>query len=59
MRTSNRAWAKSPLQGSTPVNPTESTTYTITATGPGGSATATARVTVGAPAKRPSPAIQT
>jgi peptidoglycan-associated lipoprotein len=35
------------LQGSTPVNPSESTTYTITATGPGGSATATARVTVG------------
>src|SRR5271168_4105443 len=38
------------LQGSTPVNPTESTTYTITATGPGGSGTATARVTVGAAA---------
>jgi peptidoglycan-associated lipoprotein len=36
------------LQGSTPVNPTNSTTYTITATGPGGSAAATARVTVGA-----------
>ena len=36
------------LQGSTPVNPTDSTTYTITATGPGGSATATARVTVNA-----------
>src|SRR5580693_2031425 len=36
------------LQGSTPVNPTESTTYTITATGPGGSGTATARVTVNA-----------
>ncbi|HEY0704087.1 MAG TPA: peptidoglycan-associated lipoprotein Pal [Candidatus Acidoferrales bacterium] len=35
------------LQGSTPVNPADSTTYTITATGPGGSATATARVTVG------------
>src|SRR5580698_3110231 len=35
------------LQGSTPVNPSDSTTYTITATGPGGSATATARVTVG------------
>lgn len=36
------------LQGSTPVNPADSMTYTITATGPGGSATATARVTVGA-----------
>jgi len=36
-------------QGSTPVNPTESTTYTITATGAGGSATATARVDVNAP----------
>jgi peptidoglycan-associated lipoprotein len=44
------------LQGSTPVNPTDSTTYTITATGPGGSATATARVTVGAaPPSAPSP----
>jgi peptidoglycan-associated lipoprotein len=41
------------LQGSTPVNPTESTTYTITATGPGGSSTATARVTVGAPEEAP------
>ena len=29
------------VQGSTPVNPTGSTTYTITATGPGGTATAT------------------
>ncbi len=35
-------------QGTTPVNPTESTTFTITATGPGGTATADARVTVGA-----------
>jgi peptidoglycan-associated lipoprotein len=44
------------LQGSTPVNPTDSTTYTITATGPGGSATATARVTVGAaPGAAPPP----
>jgi peptidoglycan-associated lipoprotein len=43
------------LQGSTPVNPAESTTYTITATGPGGSATATARVTVGAAAVAPTP----
>ena len=33
-------------QGSTPVNPTQSTTYTITATGAGGSATATASVSV-------------
>jgi peptidoglycan-associated lipoprotein len=37
-------------QGSTPANPTTSTTYTITATGPGGSATASAQVTVSAPA---------
>ena len=36
-------------QGSTPVNPQSSTTYTITATGPGGSATATASVSVSAP----------
>ncbi len=36
-------------QGSTPVNPTESTTYTITATGAGGSATATAHVDVNPP----------
>ena len=35
-------------QGSTPVNPTESTTFKITATGPGGTATSDARVTVGA-----------
>jgi peptidoglycan-associated lipoprotein len=35
-------------QGSTPVTPTESTTYTITATGSGGTATASARVSVGA-----------
>lgn len=34
-------------QGSTPVTPTRSTTYTITATGSGGSATASARVDVG------------
>ena len=33
--------------GTTPVNPTESTTYTITATGPGGNATASTSVTVG------------
>jgi peptidoglycan-associated lipoprotein len=35
-------------QGSTPVNPTESTTFKITATGPGGTASSDARVTVGA-----------
>jgi peptidoglycan-associated lipoprotein len=35
-------------QGSTPVSPTASTTYTITATGSGGSATASARVTINA-----------
>ncbi|MGC2333139.1 MAG: peptidoglycan-associated lipoprotein Pal [Candidatus Acidiferrales bacterium] len=40
-------------QGSTPANPTTSTTYTITATGPGGSATATAHVDVNAPAAAP------
>lgn len=44
------------LQGSTPVNPTESTTYTITATGPGGSSTATARVTVSAGEEAPAAA---
>ncbi|HEX4001978.1 MAG TPA: OmpA family protein, partial [Candidatus Acidoferrales bacterium] len=44
-------------QGSTPANPTQSTTYTITATGPGGSATASAQVTVSAPAaEAPAPA---
>src|SRR5579863_637923 len=37
-------------QGSTPTNPTQSTTYTITATGAGGSATASASVSVNAPA---------
>jgi peptidoglycan-associated lipoprotein len=37
-------------QGSTPENPTQSTTYTITATGAGGSATASANVLVNAPA---------
>jgi peptidoglycan-associated lipoprotein len=47
-------------QGSTPVTPTESTTYTITASGPGGSATATAHVDVNAPppaAPAPSPTV--
>jgi peptidoglycan-associated lipoprotein len=43
-------------QGSTPVNPTQSTTYTITATGAGGSATASAHVEVTAPAPAPAPA---
>lgn len=42
-------------QGSTPVNPSESTTYTITATGSGGSATATAQVQVSKPAPKPAP----
>ena len=44
-------------QGSTPVTPTESTTYMITANGPGGSATANARVTVtgGAASVAPNP----
>ena len=44
------------VQGSTPVNPTNSTTYTITATGPGGTATATTRVTVNAAAAGVPPA---
>jgi peptidoglycan-associated lipoprotein len=35
-------------QGATPVNPDQSTTYTITATGSGGTATASARVDVNA-----------
>jgi peptidoglycan-associated lipoprotein len=43
-------------QGSTPVNPTQSTTYTITATGSGGTATASARVTVSAPEAAEGPA---
>lgn len=42
-------------QGSTPVTPGQSTTYTITATGSGGSATATAQVTVSAPAAAAAP----
>jgi len=42
-------------EGSTPVVPTESTTYTITANGPGGTATANARVTVNAAAAAPAP----
>lgn len=40
-------------EGSTPVTPTESVTYTITASGPGGSATATAHVDVAAPQAPP------
>jgi peptidoglycan-associated lipoprotein len=43
-------------QGSTPVSPTQSTTYTITATGAGGSATASASVTVNAAAPAAPPA---
>ena len=43
-------------EGSTPVSPTQSTTYTITASGPGGSATATAHVDVNAaPPEQPAP----
>ncbi|MDE3108737.1 MAG: peptidoglycan-associated lipoprotein Pal [Acidobacteriota bacterium] len=42
-------------QGSTPVTPGQSTTYTITATGSGGSATASAQVTVSAPAAAAAP----
>jgi len=48
-------------EGHTPVQPTASTTYTITATGPGGHASATARVTVTPPAavapERPQPGL--
>jgi peptidoglycan-associated lipoprotein len=40
-------------EGSTPVTPTESVTYTITASGPGGSASATAHVDVSAPQAPP------
>src|ERR1700719_1356193 len=36
-------------QRSTPVTPSQSTTYTITAAGPGGTATASARVDLNAP----------
>lgn len=43
-------------EGSTPVNPTESTTYTITATGPGGTANASASVSVKTAAPAPAPA---
>ena len=44
------------VQGSTPVNPTNSTTYTITVTGTGGTATASTRVTVNAAAPGVPPA---
>ena len=40
-------------EGSTPVSPTQSTTYTVTASGPGGTASATAHVDVNAPAPPP------
>src|SRR5580698_8170210 len=43
-------------QGSTPVNPDQSTTYTITATGSGGTATASARVDVNAAPRASAPA---
>ena len=43
-------------EGSTRVNLTQSTTYTITATGPGGRDEATARITVAAPPPPPQPA---
>ena len=46
------------LQGSTPVNPTESTTYFITARGAGGSATASAHVDVVAVSAPPPAAAQ-
>jgi peptidoglycan-associated lipoprotein len=45
-------------EGSTPVTPTQSTTYTITATGAGGSAESSARVDVTQPAPPPQPAPQ-
>lgn len=45
-------------EGSTPVTPNESTTYTITASGPGGSATATAHVDVAAAQAPQQPAQQ-
>jgi len=42
-------------QGSTKVNPSDSTTYTITASGPGGSADSSVRVTVAQPPPPPPP----
>jgi peptidoglycan-associated lipoprotein len=44
--------------GSHPVSPAESTTYTLTAKGEGGTQTATARVTVNAPPPPPPPPTQ-
>jgi peptidoglycan-associated lipoprotein len=46
------------VEGSTPVTPTESTTYVATANGPGGTTTATARVTVTGGAVAPPPSGQ-
>jgi peptidoglycan-associated lipoprotein len=44
-------------EGSVPVTPTQSTTYTITASGPGGTASASANITVsGGPEEAPGPA---
>jgi peptidoglycan-associated lipoprotein len=42
-------------EGSVPVTPTQSTTYTITATGPGGTASASANITVGGAEEAPGP----
>jgi peptidoglycan-associated lipoprotein len=43
-------------QGTRPVSPTDSTTYTLTGRGPGGSTQATARLTVTVPPTPPAPA---
>ncbi len=43
-------------EGSVPVTPTQSTTYTITASGPGGTASASANITVSGPEEAPGPA---
>jgi len=43
-------------EGTTRVNPADSTTYTITATGPGGTADSSARITVTLPPPPPPPA---
>src|SRR5580658_152568 len=42
-------------EGSVPVTPTQSTTYTITASGPGGTASASANITVGGAEEAPGP----
>jgi len=42
-------------EGSVPVTPTQSTTYTITASGPGGTASASANITVSGPEEAPGP----